>query len=199
MEEAISAEDRIQIDDLNGEVFSTRSGARHPVPYPLVAVESLKPSSSLPLLKAVEIVPPKCKENYLEILSNSDPRVSFESLHLGLLDIIEKRSGSRKRRRETAYVEEGEGDNESERGKVRVDTVASLMARPTGGTNRGGGQNPFLFVEVNPLHKIVSERQPFVVELEDAQKVLSTTKKKILAGFVGDQVLDMLHYSGSLN
>lgn len=194
MEQEIRPEDRIQIvDDLNGELISTRSAPKHPI-LPL-EIESPKLTSSLPVLKTVEIMPPKCKENFLEVLSNSDPRVSFESLHLGLLDVIEETAGSRKRKRESEHLD----DNAGREGDSLNDSITSLMVRPTIHTpGKGPVDESSYFLEVNPLHKIVSERNPFTVKPSDVYKISGFNTKKDLAVLAGSKILDLLQYSKSV-
>lgn len=53
------------------------------------ASPSCKASSfSLPILRSVEVVPPVIRTNFLDALIKSDPRVAFDSLHIGVLECM---------------------------------------------------------------------------------------------------------------
>lgn len=88
-----------------------RQGGDAVQPSPLLSSPTPKNTSfSLPILRAVEVVPPVHHVDYLSALIHSDPRVAFDTLHLGLMEYIStmpsspvRPKGERKRQRPTAF------------------------------------------------------------------------------------------------
>lgn len=158
--------------------------------------------TALPILRAGEVVAPQTSLNALEILMNSDPRVAFDALHLSLLECIEEelehaggqadRAAKRMKHEDESRLEESDTPH---RPHTYLRYPSSTKASIARGKMAENDHNPSpRYVEVQPFHKMVSERTPFVVDLMQAQRVTYEHRRPLLYVHAGSSLLDLLNY-----
>lgn len=117
------------------DLSQRRNGYAVVSPSSLGASHAIQNSSlSLPILRAVEIVPPVLHTDYLSALIHSDPRVAFDTLHMGLMEYIAvvpftavRPNGERKRQRTPTAVE----NDVTRRSKSSLQDSVSLTSPTT--------------------------------------------------------------------